>query len=77
MATPINNNLFNQSFGIHIMPLVIDSLEGGHTCKCTHILTLQTKAILRNQAHASLLHLVEKLSKKGENSEVIHPIVST
>ena len=24
-------NLFNQSYGVHITPLVIDSLGGGHT----------------------------------------------
>jgi len=36
----------------HITPLVINSLGGGHTR--TSILTSWTKAISRNQAHASL-----------------------
>jgi len=36
----------------HITPLVINSLGGGHTHTC--ILTSRTKAISRNQLHASL-----------------------
>ena len=46
-AMPINDNdyhchitatnLFNKSYGVHIMPLVINSLRGGHTL--THSLT--------------------------------------
>ena len=41
------------------MPLVIYSLGGGHTH--THILTSWTKAILRNQAHAGLLKIKQKI----------------
>ena len=45
-ATPINDNdyschttaieLFNQSYEVHIMPLVINSLGRGHTHTSTH-----------------------------------------
>jgi len=40
------------SISHHIMPLVINSLGGGHTHTC--ILTLWTKVISRNQSHAGL-----------------------
>jgi len=41
------------SISHQIMPLVINSLRGGHIHTHASILTLQTKAISRNQAHAS------------------------
>ena len=41
---------------MYIMPLVDDSLGGGHTH--TRILTFVDKEILRNQAHASCMRLV-------------------
>ena len=47
--------VFNQSYGVHIMPLVINSLRGGdtHTHTHTHIHTdIHTESILRNQAYA-------------------------
>jgi len=40
------------SISHHIMPLVINSLRGGHTHTHTHI--ARTKAISRNQSHAGL-----------------------
>ena len=40
--------LFNLSYGVHITPLVITNLGGGHT----H--TSQTRSISRNQAPAAL-----------------------
>jgi len=42
--------LFNQSQKLHITPLVINSLGGGHT----HTQTSRTKVISRNQARAGL-----------------------
>ena len=41
------------SISHHIMPLVINSLGGGHTNTHTHTDT-RTETILRNQAHAGL-----------------------
>ena len=65
-ATFINNTDYNchitsielvhQSHSIYIMPLVINSLRGGHTCKYTHIHThsdVRTETTLRNQECAS------------------------
>ena len=58
-ATPINDNdpynscrtcLTNRMESIYIKPLVINSLGFGHT----HILTIRTGSILRNQARAGL-----------------------
>ena len=39
--------LLNQSYGVHIMPLFINSLGGGHTHTHTHA-DIPTEAILRN-----------------------------
>ena len=49
-------NLFNQSHGIHIMSLVIDSLgPGTHTHTHTHMDTnFMDKSKFKNQAHAGL-----------------------
>ena len=51
--------LFNQSYGVHIMPLVINSLGGGYTHTHTHTHThtnthtdVRTETTLRNQARA-------------------------
>ena len=58
-ATPINNNyschitaveLVNQSYGVHITPLAINSLGRGHTHTQKSIPTIRTGSILRNQA---------------------------
>ena len=63
-ATPFNDNDYNchnnnyrtcltncmEFISRHITPLVIDSLGGGHTHKHTHILTIRTGSILKNQA---------------------------
>ena len=43
--------MFNQSYGVHITPLVINSIEGGDTDTDTHT-DVHTEAILRNQASA-------------------------
>ena len=67
-ATPINDNdyschitaieLFNQSYEVHITPLVINSLGRGHTHTHTHTRThipsIRTGSILRNQVCAGL-----------------------
>ena len=60
---PINNNgyscyttagnLFNQSYEVHITPLVINGLGHGHTQ--TRIPAIHTGSILRNQSCAGLL----------------------
>ena len=42
------------SISCHIMPIVINSLGGGHTHTQTHILTICTGSILRNQVRANL-----------------------
>ena len=48
-------NLFNQSHRVHITPLVIHGLGGGHTHTHTHTHThIRTEVILRNQARAGL-----------------------
>ena len=67
-ATPINDNNYSchihnscrtcltnhmGSISRHIMPLVINSLGGGHTHINTHT-DIRTETILRNQAHAGL-----------------------
>ena len=44
--------MFNQSYEVHIMPLVLNSLGGGHTHTNTHT-DVRTETILRNQARAS------------------------
>ena len=36
------------------MPLVINSLKGGHTQTCTHTYRRPDQKILRNQGHAGL-----------------------
>ena len=46
-------NLFNQSHRVHITPLVIHGLGGGHTHTQTHTY-IRTEVILRNQARAGL-----------------------
>ena len=43
--------MFKQSYGVHIMPLVILGVD---THAQTHISTSRTQTILRNQTHASL-----------------------
>ena len=65
-ATPINGNdyychltaielLTNRigSISCHIMPLVINTLSGGHTQTHTHILTISIGSTLRNPQVAS------------------------
>ena len=52
-------NLFNQSHRVHITPLVIHGLGGGHTHTQTHTHAhthtyIRTEVILRNQARAGL-----------------------
>ena len=43
--------MFNQSYEVHITPLVINSLGGGHTHKHTHTHTdVHTETLSRNHA---------------------------
>ena len=44
---------FIQSYGVHITPLIINSLRGKHT----HVYRCHKKVILRNQVHWSMVYL--------------------
>ena len=61
-------NLFNQSYGVHIMPLVITNLGGGHTHTCT----LQTRSISRNKAppalHAYFKNYADVMALNNKNN---------
>ena len=73
-VTPDNNTDYNCHFKavelvkpiiwVHNMSVVINDV-GGHTHTNTkaHILTLQTKAILRNQAHAWFNNIIGIFTK--------------
>ena len=56
----------------HIATLVINSLGADtHTCKHTHIQTLWTEAILRNQAHAWFKNLKWVIHENICNSKIL------
>ena len=51
-------NMVNKSYGIHMMPLVINSLKERHTDTDMHILTLQAKVILKIHPHTGPIIVV-------------------
>ena len=62
-----------------IMPLVINSLGGGHTHAHTHTHThtdVRTKTILRNQVHAShTLSLVKQVQVGGKTAQELKNLI--